>query len=57
MGFTFPDGTKLEDLGWTSPAESDLDMQNYKIMSSTADIIVSVPHDRKIIFKREVPEG
>jgi len=54
MGFVFPDGTRLEDVaGWTSEAESDLDMLSYRIISSTDNLNFVVGTEKKIIFSRE----
>lgn len=38
--------------GWTSPAESDLDMQDYKIKSTTGALHFEVYGTNKIIFSR-----
>ena len=41
--------------GWTSPAESDLDMQDYKIKSTTGALHFEVYGTNKIIFSRGEP--
>ncbi|MDP2216735.1 MAG: hypothetical protein Q8J68_05550 [Methanolobus sp.] len=41
--------------GWTSPAESDLDMQNFKVKSTSGALRFEVYGSNKIIFSRGEP--